>query len=69
MTEQEKDLRDIDALKTLIQFDLHSLDEILLSADKRRIIKDHLDMLISDLQPLLKRLADDIRPGSPLREP
>jgi hypothetical protein len=28
-----------------------------LSADKRRIIKDHLDTLISDLQTLLKRLG------------
>jgi hypothetical protein len=34
MTAQEKVLRNIDTLRALIQFDLHKLDEIQLSADK-----------------------------------
>jgi hypothetical protein len=56
MTEQEKLLRDTDTLRAFIQSDLNRLNEMPLSADKRRIIKDHLDTLISDLQTLLKRL-------------
>jgi len=55
MTEQQTVLRDINTLRALIQFDLHALNEIHLSADKRRIIKDHLDSLISNLQRLLPR--------------
>jgi hypothetical protein len=57
MTEQEKLLRDTDTLREFIQSDLYRLNEMPLSADKRRIIKDHLDTLISDLQTLLKRLG------------
>jgi hypothetical protein len=55
MTEKNNLRRDIDALKASIQLDLHELDGRL-SADERRDIKDHLDMLITDLQTLLKRL-------------
>jgi hypothetical protein len=56
MTEKNNLRRDIDALKASIQLDLHELDGRL-SADERLVIKDHLDMLITDLQTLLKRLG------------
>jgi hypothetical protein len=54
MTEQEK-LSDIDTLNAMIQLDLGELKRIPLSADERRLIKDHLDMLISKYQTLSKR--------------
>ena len=53
MTEKGNPRRDIDALKASIQLDLHELDGRL-SADERHVIKYHLDMLINDLQTLLK---------------
>jgi hypothetical protein len=54
MTDQQKPRRDIDTLRALIQFDLGELDSKLLSADQRRLIKDHHDGLISELQMLLR---------------
>jgi hypothetical protein len=54
MTETEKL---IDALKASIQIDLQELVDGRPSPDeRRRVIKDHLDLLISDLQTLLKSL-------------
>ena len=57
MTDQEESRIDIDTLRALIQRDLDKLDSRALSADERRLIKDHLDTLISDLQTLLKHLG------------
>jgi hypothetical protein len=56
MTGQEKLRRHIDALNAMIQFDLGELQRNPLSADERLVIKNHLDMLISDMQTLLQRV-------------
>ncbi len=66
MTEQKKLRRDIDTLRTSIQLALRELDDRSLPADQRRVIKDRVDILISDLRTLLKH--DEIR-RSPLRNP
>jgi hypothetical protein len=55
LTEQEKLRRDISTLKALIRFYVDHLDGRLLSADERRVIKDRLDTLISELQRLMQR--------------
>jgi hypothetical protein len=62
MTEQEKLRRDIYKLKAMIQFDLRELDQSSLTADERLTIKDHLDTLISHLQPLLPRVPKGSHP-------
>ena len=54
MAAQEKTRRDVDTLRTLIHFEVDQLDSEMLSADERRVIKDHLDELISELQTLLR---------------
>lgn len=66
MTEQEKRRSDIETLRASIQLALHELDDRSLPADQRRVTKDRVDMLISDLRTLL--MHDEIR-RSPLRTP
>jgi hypothetical protein len=56
MTEQGKLLNDIDTLIAMIQFDVAELKRPL-PIDERRVIQDHLAMLISDHQMLLRNVG------------
>jgi hypothetical protein len=64
MTEQRRQLSDIDTLIAMIQFDFGELKRRPLSADERRLIKGHLDTLISDYQTLLKYLGWQALPAN-----
>lgn len=46
-----KTCRDISTLRAMIQFYVDRLDSRPLSADERRVIKNRLNTLISELQP------------------
>ena len=69
MTEQEKLRRNIYKLKAMIQFDLRELEQGSLSADERLVIKDHLDTLISRLQPMLPLVPTNRESGANLDRP